>query len=811
IFASSRPAQVTIDAPELLNKNRAELAALKSRIKDSLANEWLAATPKLIAQLSRGTTADPRLGAMQKQIATLENEIIAIEAVARTKAIPLSQRERVGVRENAPANQPVSIHLPQPIARWSFDKDARDQLGPFHGELVGNATIRNGRLVLDGKGSFFRTAPLTRDLREKTLEAWVSPANLDQRGGGVISVESTAPHAFDALVFAEKDPRQWLAGSDFFHRTRALDGPQETAAPGEFIHVAIAYRADGTVSVFRNGALYGKPYKTADEPHAFPAGSGRVLIGLRHTGAGNGFFTGEIDEARLYDRALTAQEIAASFKTGPVGISAEEIAKAMTPEQNSRRAAFAAELVRVRAELQSKFPQTGNPGDDALSVALKDAQDNTANPLHAWSRLSKTDESAFPKNWAGVVREWREQLDATRQHNTQFTTEWDFAGGDDAKWFRAGAGLQQGAGAPGEFSIEPDGERVLNGLLPAGVFTQLLSQKHNGSFTSPRFKITSDFISVRAAGGKGAMVRVIVDNYPLGMNSIFPKADLTRDELGWVRLDTAYRKGSMAYLEFATADDLTRKGKPADAQGRSWFGVERVVFHDKDTPREEPLASGTLFADDAPKSAVELSARYERIFTDAIAAFKAGNMSESQRAFLDFFVRRGLLPVKLDELVSVAPLVAEFRKLEAEVPVARHAPGVADADSFDAPLLLRGEHTKPGEPVPRGYLEALGAKAFFPVAADVRRRTGESQQTRLVTSAATSGRLELANAIADARNPLTARVMVNRVWQHLYGRGLVPTVDNFGRLGEKPTHPELLDYLATRFVEDGWSFKKLIR
>ncbi|HEY6169914.1 MAG TPA: DUF1553 domain-containing protein, partial [Verrucomicrobiae bacterium] len=75
----------------------------------------------------------------------------------------------------------------------------------------------------------------------------------------------------------------------------------------------------------------------------------------------------------------------------------------------------------------------------------------------------------------------------------------------------------------------------------------------------------------------------------------------------------------------------------------------------------------------------------------------------------------------------------------------------------------------------------------------------------------TSGRLELANAIASPNNPLAARVMVNRIWHQLFGCGLVPTVDNFGRLGEKPTHPELLDYLAAKFVEDGWSAKKMIR
>ena len=74
-----------------------------------------------------------------------------------------------------------------------------------------------------------------------------------------------------------------------------------------------------------------------------------------------------------------------------------------------------------------------------------------------------------------------------------------------------------------------------------------------------------------------------------------------------------------------------------------------------------------------------------------------------------------------------------------------------------------------------------------------------------------SGRLELAQAIADPKNPLTARVIVNRVWQWHFGVGIVPTPSNFGKLGQPPTHPELLDHLATRFVAEGWSIKKLHR
>ena len=110
----------------------------------------------------------------------------------------------------------------------------------------------------------------------------------------------------------------------------------------------------------------------------------------------------------------------------------------------------------------------------------------------------------------------------------------------------------------------------------------------------------------------------------------------------------------------------------------------------------------------------------------------------------------------------------------------------------DMPVHLRGEVDKTGEVVPRGFVHALGN-------ADVKIPRG------------TSGRKELADWVASAKNPLTARVYVNRVWLHLFGKGVVTTPDNFGTTGQKPSHPELLDYLASTFTKQGWSTKKLVR
>lgn len=119
-------------------------------------------------------------------------------------------------------------------------------------------------------------------------------------------------------------------------------------------------------------------------------------------------------------------------------------------------------------------------------------------------------------------------------------------------------------------------------------------------------------------------------------------------------------------------------------------------------------------------------------------------------------------------------------------------PGSNREKIADAPVLLRGDFRREGPIVPRRFPIILAGDA----------------QPRITNG---SGRLELAHWIASPDNPLTARVMVNRIWQYLFGEGLVRSPSNFGRLGEKPTHPELLDHLATRFLENGWSIKKLIR
>ncbi|MDP8980680.1 MAG: PSD1 and planctomycete cytochrome C domain-containing protein [Acidobacteriota bacterium] len=132
----------------------------------------------------------------------------------------------------------------------------------------------------------------------------------------------------------------------------------------------------------------------------------------------------------------------------------------------------------------------------------------------------------------------------------------------------------------------------------------------------------------------------------------------------------------------------------------------------------------------------------------------------------------------------------QLRKLSSKYPYFKKAYAVTEGTPANARIFIKGEPKTPGAEVPRGFLTILGGQ-------------------KLPTGEKGSGRLELADWIADPKNPLTARVLVNRVWQWHFGRGIVATPDDFGARGEPPSHPELLDYLASRFMEGGWSIKKL--
>ncbi len=179
------------------------------------------------------------------------------------------------------------------------------------------------------------------------------------------------------------------------------------------------------------------------------------------------------------------------------------------------------------------------------------------------------------------------------------------------------------------------------------------------------------------------------------------------------------------------------------------------------------------------------------------------NEEQKDGFFKDIFNPRGPFAVRagdrksiyakesIDRMDLLNKELAELKKLSPQEPELACAVDEAIPQPVEQTILIRGDYNSKGEMAPKNVPTLLGGAKMEPY-------TGKG-----------SGRLHLANWLASEENPLTARVIVNRVWYWHFGEGLVRTPDNFGKMGERPTHPELLDFLTADFVKNGWSVKKL--
>ena len=186
----------------------------------------------------------------------------------------------------------------------------------------------------------------------------------------------------------------------------------------------------------------------------------------------------------------------------------------------------------------------------------------------------------------------------------------------------------------------------------------------------------------------------------------------------------------------------------------------------------------------SPRNLADVAETYGKLFARTDAAWEATLSRVLDAALLRFLPRQSQA-----QLLNLRQQSDLLELIEPGAPVRAHVL-VDSPRPADAPILIRGQLETPGDVVPRRFLEVLSGP----------------NRPRFKDG---SGRLELANAIASRTNPLTARVMVNRLWQHHFGEGFVTTPDDLGNASSPPSHPELLDWLATRFMADGWSLKKL--
>ncbi len=367
-------------------------------------------------------------------------------------------------------------------------------------------------------------------------------------------------------------------------------------------------------------------------------------------------------------------------------------------------------------------------------------------------------------------------------------------------WHADGAALFDGPSPSGEFAVASDGPRAVTGIFPAGVYTNVLSERLNGGLRSPLAPKDKKFVSLQVMGGKLGAWRTILDNCMLSEDY----KTLEHDSLKWVKIPNRTDQPAMPfYLELVTKTDNPRipdrpgrlKATQADVDSPySYFGIARAVIHDVDeTPKDELSHMLRIFAGAEPNGPDALASRYQQAAADSIRRWAAGQASDDDARWLGWLLENHLLTNEPGMTPQLQSLIGEYRFAEARIEAPRVFEGLADLDpGYNFPVLPAGDATNPGRMVERGFLELIsGTDAGFGV-------TG-------------SGRREMGELIASEKNPLTARVMANRIWLHVFGRGLVPTADNFGTYGEPASNPELLDYLAGSFVENGWSVKKQIR
>jgi hypothetical protein len=296
------------------------------------------------------------------------------------------------------------------------------------------------------------------------------------------------------------------------------------------------------------------------------------------------------------------------------------------------------------------------------------------------------------------------------------------------------------------------------------------------TFLTPTFTLETDYVSFLVRGSFRAFAAIDshrLVNGPLHGETIFESKTNNPKEFRWVTSHNLGRyKGKRFHLEFSPLDDQN-------------FELFQVI-------------GGAPPAEVAPREVNVTVADLQQFATDPDYAVKASVNPFALGLAAEIWLEKNVLAV--DNVIgtdlrkiSLAwyEQVTELRKqvpIESMVAMAMH-----DGSGQNDFLLIRGNADRPGEEVPRRFLEALGGK-----------------QDPLVDQTG-SGRLKLVEQMLHEDNPLVARVFVNRLWQHLLGRGIVATPDDFGVQGRAPTHPELLDYLSVQLRKNQWSAKSLIK
>lgn len=293
--------------------------------------------PSAAEVAERNRFNDARRGELQARVADARASIDAIVEPVRARWLAERRGELAGATDKL-----------KPYAQWDFNGDLKDSIHGLDLKAFGEVGHEAGGIVL-GKG-YLQSGPLPMELRAKTLEAWCELSDINQRGGGIMTIQGPEG-LFDSIVLGERKRGHWISGSNNFARTEDFAGSNPESKPSQRLHLVMVYEADGTTRLYRNGVPYGRPFRKGIA--SFPKDKSFVLFGLRHLPAGgNKHISARLDKARLYNRALSPAEVAVSAAEGGFQFSDEVLARFVSTADLSRLRDLRASLDRALVDLE---------------------------------------------------------------------------------------------------------------------------------------------------------------------------------------------------------------------------------------------------------------------------------------------------------------------------------------------------------------------------------------------------------------------------------------------------------------------------
>jgi hypothetical protein len=423
-------------------------------------------------------------------------------------------------------------------------------------------------------------------------------------------------------------------------------------------------------------------------------------------------------------------------------------------------------------------------------VAAKDPAD----PLYPMFRLGvqQTNEKSetFRTRAAVLAAELKATLAQSRKAAAGAVVFEDFHTGDYRNWDVSGEAFGPAPEQIGLQTALTDTTSRFTGAMGPGVANSgAVSGRLQGEMRSHTFDIAKNRILYHVMG-TGVTLNLVIDGFHRIQYPIYGGLTIAINspKPTWVVMDVSKWVGHKAYIEVLD-------------RGSGSAMLDRILFTDSPAPVSppDPLVVEML-ENPGVTSMAELAHAYRTLLATTLQTWQddklASTPPEADRtALLDWMLRAGALftsEAAPDPTPDVTALLKKRQATEAALPELHRVMAITDGTPEDDHVHIRGNYKTPGDLVPRRFFEALnGPKQPVP--------------------ASGSGRLELAQRLTSGSDPLLPRVLVNRLWMHHFGDGIVKTPDDFGIMGERPSHPELLDWLSKEFLRQSWSLKAMHR